>query len=175
MTSAVAAGALSVVEHNSRVDLDSVVDIVIPVYNEERDPGRSVARLDDYLNRDFPYSYCITTIADNAGTDGTWAEAERLVAELPRVRAVSPGREGPGPGSSGCPVSSRANIGLQGRRPVRPGWRYQPGLTLCFCGGFERDQRVAVVALLPGPGVGSSRTGRRQGGHVGDLGTGEFA
>jgi len=95
MTFPVATGALPVLEHNRRVDVDSVVDIVIPVYNEERDLGRSVTRLNDYLSRDFPYSYCIT-IADNASTDGTWAEAQRLVEELPRVRAVHLDEKGRG-------------------------------------------------------------------------------
>ena len=74
-------------EPTSSVDLTSVVDIVIPVYNEERDLGPSVTRLQAYLRDSFPYPWCIT-IADNASTDNTWAEAQRLAAELPRVRAV---------------------------------------------------------------------------------------
>jgi putative flippase GtrA len=80
---------------SSSLDIDSVVDIVIPVYNEEVDLGPSVSRLDGYLRDSFPYPYCIT-IADNASTDGTWEVAQRLVAELPRVRAVHLDQKGRG-------------------------------------------------------------------------------
>jgi glycosyltransferase involved in cell wall biosynthesis len=77
------------------VDVDSVVDIVIPVYNEEVALAPSVTRLNDYLREHFPYAYCIT-IADNASTDGTWAQAQRLTFELPRVRAVHVAEKGRG-------------------------------------------------------------------------------
>ncbi|MET0695267.1 MAG: bifunctional glycosyltransferase family 2/GtrA family protein [Propionibacteriaceae bacterium] len=80
---------------SSSIDVDSVVDIVIPVYNEEVDLGPSVTRLDTYLRAGFPYPYCIT-IADNASTDSTWAVAQRLAAELPRVRAVHLAEKGRG-------------------------------------------------------------------------------
>jgi putative flippase GtrA len=69
------------------VELDAVVDIVVPVYNEEVDVGPSVRRLDAFLADSFPYRYCIT-MADNASTDGTWATAQALAADLHRVRAV---------------------------------------------------------------------------------------
>jgi glycosyltransferase involved in cell wall biosynthesis len=85
-------------QHLSRahsVDVDAVVDIVVPVHNEELDLGPSVARLDAFLSAHFPYSYCIT-IADNASTDGTWAEAQRLAAQLPRVRSVHLAEKGRG-------------------------------------------------------------------------------
>jgi putative flippase GtrA len=77
------------------IDTDSVVDIVIPVYNEEVALGPSVRRLDGYLQDGFPYPYCIT-IADNASTDGTWALAQQLSAELGRVRAVHLAEKGRG-------------------------------------------------------------------------------
>jgi putative flippase GtrA len=64
-----------------------VVDIVVPVYNEEADLARSVRRLDRYLRDRFPFSARIT-IADNASTDGTWAIAQALERELCEVRAV---------------------------------------------------------------------------------------
>ncbi len=72
------------------------VDIVIPVKDEETDLGPSVRRLHAYLAGSFPFSSCIT-IADNGSTDGTWALASALAAELPGVRAIrlpSPGRGG---------------------------------------------------------------------------------
>ncbi|MFD0690178.1 bifunctional glycosyltransferase family 2/GtrA family protein [Actinomadura fibrosa] len=64
-----------------------LVEVVIPVYNEERVLAQSVERLHAYLSDTFPYPFRIT-IADNASTDGTWRVAERLMARLPRVNAV---------------------------------------------------------------------------------------
>ena len=64
-----------------------VVDVVVPVFNEERDLSPSVRRLHAYLTLAFPYSFRIT-IADNASTDGTWYLAQGLADELPCVQAV---------------------------------------------------------------------------------------
>jgi putative flippase GtrA len=72
------------------------VEIVIPVRNEERDLVSGVRRLEAYLGERFPFTARIT-IADNGSTDGTWAQARALAAELPPVRAVRlerPGRGG---------------------------------------------------------------------------------
>ncbi len=64
-----------------------LLDIVVPVYNEQTDLGPSVRRLHAYLRAGFPFSARIT-IADNASTDATWAIATELAAELPDVRAI---------------------------------------------------------------------------------------
>ncbi len=64
-----------------------VVDIVIPVYNEETDLEPSVRQLHAYLRDDFPFRARIT-IADNASTDGTPAIADRLAVELDDVEAL---------------------------------------------------------------------------------------
>ncbi len=64
-----------------------VLDIVVPVYNEERDLAACVRRLDTYLAARFPYAYAIT-IANNASTDATARVADILAAELPDVRAI---------------------------------------------------------------------------------------
>lgn len=77
------------------IDLDTVIDIVIPVYNEEVDLGPSVTRLADFLAADFPYP-CMITIADNASTDDTWALAQELETRLPQVRAVHLDQKGRG-------------------------------------------------------------------------------
>jgi len=61
-----------------------VLDVVVPVYNEQTDLGPSVERLHAYLSRRFPYSFRIT-IADNASTDATPRVAERLVQRLDHV------------------------------------------------------------------------------------------
>jgi glycosyltransferase involved in cell wall biosynthesis len=64
-----------------------LVDIAIPVYNEERDLERSVRRLRRYLDHQFPFEARITVV-DNASTDATWAIAQRLALELDGVRAM---------------------------------------------------------------------------------------
>jgi glycosyltransferase involved in cell wall biosynthesis len=72
-----------------------VVDIVVPVYNEERALEPGIRRLHRYLLDGFPLSWRIT-IVDNASTDRTWFRAERLERELPGVRAVHLDRKGRG-------------------------------------------------------------------------------
>jgi glycosyltransferase involved in cell wall biosynthesis/predicted nucleic acid-binding protein len=64
-----------------------LVEVVLPVYNEERVLAASVTRLHDYLSGGFPFAFRIT-VADNASTDATWFVARQLAARLPRVRAV---------------------------------------------------------------------------------------
>ena len=71
------------------------VEIVIPVYNEERVLRQSVETLRAYLIRYFPYRWQIT-IADNASTDQTWARAEALAAEYEGVRALHLDQKGRG-------------------------------------------------------------------------------
>jgi glycosyltransferase involved in cell wall biosynthesis len=74
---------------------EPLIDIVIPVYNEERDLGPSVRRLHDYLGSDFPFP-AVITIADNASRDGTMAVAQGLANELTRVRVVHLDKKGRG-------------------------------------------------------------------------------
>ncbi|WP_228922045.1 bifunctional glycosyltransferase family 2/GtrA family protein [Streptomyces sp. DH7] len=62
-----------------------VLDVVIPVYNEEKDLRPCVVRLNGHLARTFPYPFRIT-VADNASTDSTPAVAAALAEELPGVR-----------------------------------------------------------------------------------------
>ncbi|MFD6990415.1 glycosyltransferase [Streptomyces sp. NPDC059943] len=63
-----------------------VLDVTIPVHNEERDLESCVRRLHDHLARTFPYRFSIT-VADNASTDRTRAVAARLAASIPEVIA----------------------------------------------------------------------------------------
>ncbi len=71
------------------------IEIVIPVHNEEHDLEPSVRRLHAYLTTIFPLSFRIT-IADNASTDGTWAIACALEAELANVHATYLSKKGRG-------------------------------------------------------------------------------
>ncbi|NUS44873.1 MAG: bifunctional glycosyltransferase family 2/GtrA family protein [Mycobacteriaceae bacterium] len=72
-----------------------VLDIVVPVYNEEADLPRCVRRLSEYVAEQLPLSARIT-IADNASTDDTAAVAERLAAEFDTVRVLHLDRKGRG-------------------------------------------------------------------------------
>jgi glycosyltransferase involved in cell wall biosynthesis len=72
-----------------------VVDIVVPVYNEEADLESSVRRLRNYLDGGFPFASAIT-IADNASTDATWTIARRLADSMPGVRAIHLDEKGRG-------------------------------------------------------------------------------
>jgi glycosyltransferase involved in cell wall biosynthesis len=65
----------------------TVLDVVIPVYNEESDLWPCVQRLHGYLTESFPYPFRIT-IADNASTDETLNVAYRLAKRYEGV-AVS--------------------------------------------------------------------------------------
>ncbi|WP_432136664.1 MULTISPECIES: glycosyltransferase [unclassified Streptomyces] len=72
-----------------------VLDVVVPVYNEEKDLGPCVERLHEHLVRTFPYPFRIT-VADNASTDTTPEMARRLAARLPEVRSVRLDQKGRG-------------------------------------------------------------------------------
>jgi len=74
---------------------ETVVEIVVPVYNEAADLGRSIGRLHRYLSEQFPLSWSVT-IADNASTDSTWEIACGLACRLNGVRAVHLDRKGRG-------------------------------------------------------------------------------
>ena len=63
-----------------------VLDVVVPVFNEEVDLGPCVRRLHAHLAT-HPYSFRIT-VADNASVDGTLAVARGLAAELDGVEVV---------------------------------------------------------------------------------------
>ncbi len=72
-----------------------VLEVVVPVYNEQADLEANLRRLRSYLDRRFPLA-TLVTIADNASTDGTWTRAVRLERELPGVRAVHLDQKGRG-------------------------------------------------------------------------------
>src|SRR6266540_2641200 len=64
-----------------------LVEVVVPVHNEQRTLEASIWRLHGYLTAHFPFAFRIT-VADNASTDATWPLARKLAEQLPRVRAV---------------------------------------------------------------------------------------
>jgi putative flippase GtrA len=64
-----------------------MVDIVVPVYNEQLALEASIRRLHAYLMTQFPLPWSVT-IADNASTDDTWTISRRLTDELEGVHAI---------------------------------------------------------------------------------------
>ncbi|MDO8614316.1 MAG: glycosyltransferase family 2 protein [Dehalococcoidia bacterium] len=74
----------------------TTVDVVVPVYNEEKALPRSIPVLRDFLKSDaFPYEWRIV-IADNASTDNTPAVGRRLADTLGEVEYVRIERKGRG-------------------------------------------------------------------------------
>ena len=86
-----------------------VLDIVIPVYNEEHDLPGSVRRLHRYLATEVPYPSRIT-IADNASTDDTLAVAEALAEELPDVDVIHLDAKGRGGALYTAWIASDADV-----------------------------------------------------------------
>jgi putative flippase GtrA len=84
--------ARTLTRHPRRSPIDTaaavpVLDVTIPVYNEERDLEECLRRLHAYLRGAFPHTFRIT-VADNASTDGTLKTAERVARELREVSVV---------------------------------------------------------------------------------------
>jgi len=72
-----------------------VLDVVVPVYNEQAALAQSILRLHRYLQEHFPFSTRIT-IADNASVDDTPRIAAELAEELDGVRVVRLEQKGRG-------------------------------------------------------------------------------
>ncbi len=103
-----------------------VLDVVVPVFNEETDLEPSVRRLHAYLTDEFPYRFRIT-IADNASTDATASIGARLARELPSVVFVRLVRKGRG-------------------RALRAAWSASDAQVLAYC---DVDLSTDLAALLP--------------------------
>jgi glycosyltransferase involved in cell wall biosynthesis/putative flippase GtrA len=86
-----------------------ILDIAIPVYNEERDLAGSVRRLHDYLVSEVPYLSRIT-IVDNASTDATLAVAESLADDLTDVEVVHLDQKGRGGALYTAWMASEADV-----------------------------------------------------------------
>jgi putative flippase GtrA len=103
-----------------------VVDIAMPVYNEEGDLAPNVRRLRSYLDASFPFPSRIT-IVDNASTDGTCAIARGLALELTGVRAQRLSEKGRG-------------------RAVRHAWLMSDAAIVAY---MDIDLSTDLNALLP--------------------------
>ncbi|MFB9734076.1 glycosyltransferase [Streptomyces thermocoprophilus] len=105
---------------------EPVLDVVVPVFDEERDLEPGVRRLHAHLRKSFPYPFRIT-VADNASTDGTPRIAARLAAELPEVEWLRLAEKGRG-------------------RALRAAWSRSPAPVLAY---VDVDLSTGLAALLP--------------------------
>ncbi len=105
---------------------EHVLDIVIPVHNEERTLARCVRRLHGYVVSDVPYSARIT-VADNASTDDTLTVAHALAEELPDVDVI--------------------HIDAKGRgAALHAVWTKSPADVVCY---MDVDLSTDLSALMP--------------------------
>ncbi|NKQ55340.1 bifunctional glycosyltransferase family 2/GtrA family protein [Amycolatopsis sp. K13G38] len=81
--------------HTPEGSATPVLDIVIPVHNEEKDIAQCVHRLHAYLRDTVPYKFRIT-VADNASTDATLSIAAKLAEEIPEVEVAHLDEKGRG-------------------------------------------------------------------------------
>jgi glycosyltransferase involved in cell wall biosynthesis len=119
-------GGVSAIPRTRSEGSAPVVDVVVPVYNEERDLGPNVRRLYEHLSRAFPFP-AVITIVDNASRDGTLALAERLAQELPGVRVIHLDQKGRG-------------------RALRAAWLQSDALVVSY---MDVDLSTDLKALLP--------------------------
>ncbi|MBN2346082.1 MAG: glycosyltransferase [Candidatus Aminicenantes bacterium] len=106
---------------------DPLVDILLPVYNEEHVLERSVTTLRDFLGRYLTSFGWFITIGDNASTDRTLEVARRLEAAYPDVRAWHLERKGRG-------------------RMVKHAWQRSEAEILCY---MDIDLSTDLAALPP--------------------------
>ena len=103
-----------------------MVEIVVPVYNEEALLEFSIRRLHRYLRESFPFTWRIL-VADNASTDDTFAIARRLSYELPGVDVVH------------LPAKGRGHA-------IREAWSSSDAEVVCY---MDVDLSTDLRALLP--------------------------
>jgi putative flippase GtrA len=103
-----------------------VLDLALPVHDEEADLERCVRRLHAHLTAAFPYPFRIT-IADNASGDATLDLARGLERELPEVTVVHLDRKGRG-------------------RALRAVWSASSAPVLAY---MDVDLSTDLAALLP--------------------------
>jgi putative flippase GtrA len=106
--------------------LPPVLDVVVPVYNEEKDLALSVHRLHSHLSEHLPFSFRIT-IADNASTDATPRIAAELASELVGVTAMTMVQKGRG-------------------RALQAAWSRSDAQVLAYC---DVDLSTDLAAMLP--------------------------
>ena len=133
--------------------VEPTVEIVVPVFNEERQLTESISRLHAYLEDHFPVPWTVT-ISDNASTDATWGVACRARAGPRRGRRRARGTQRSGSrtptGVDGEPSTGRR---LHGRRPVDRSRRaVAPRRTVAVRSQRRRHRDAPRVGVSGGPG-----------------------
>jgi putative flippase GtrA len=103
-----------------------MLDVVVPVHNEEAGLEFSLRRLHAHLSTSFPYSFRIT-VAENASSDRTVEVARRMAAELPGVELLVLREPGRG-------------------RALRTAWLASDATVLAY---MDVDLSTDLAALLP--------------------------
>ncbi|SFT86980.1 GtrA-like protein [Geodermatophilus amargosae] len=103
-----------------------VLDVVVPVHDEEGDLERCLRRLHAHLTEAVPYPFRIT-VAENGSTDRTLEVAHRLAAELPDVEVLT------------VPDAGRG-------RALRTAWLGSDAPVLVY---MDVDLSTDLAALLP--------------------------
>ena len=87
----------------------ALVEIAIPVYNEEGSLESSIRRLRAYLDASFPFSASIVVV-DNASTDSTWEVAMQLSTEIEGMSAIRLAQKGRGRAIRTAWMASRSEV-----------------------------------------------------------------
>src|SRR3954454_7506296 len=103
-----------------------VIDVVVPVHDEEADLEPCLRRLHRHLSTQLPYPFRIT-VAENASTDGTVQVARRVAAELPGIEVLVLPEPGRG-------------------RALHTAWLQSPAPVLVY---MDVDLSTDLAALLP--------------------------
>jgi putative flippase GtrA len=104
----------------------ATVDVVVPVYNEQRALRGCVDVLMSYLDERFPFQWTIT-IVDNASTDGTLQIADELAERIDQVRVLHLDEKGRG-------------------RALRTAWQWSDADVVAY---MDVDLSTGLDALLP--------------------------
>jgi putative flippase GtrA len=120
-----AAASPATLAHPTR-PVSPVLDIVVPVYNEQHDLEPAVRRLHAHLSQHLPYTFRIT-VADNASTDATGQIADALAMELEQVEALHLSAKGRG-------------------RALNAAWSESDSQVLAY---MDVDLSTDLAALLP--------------------------
>jgi len=87
----------------------TTVDIVVPVYNEEKILEKSISNLTDFLNKNFKHDWQII-IADNASIDKTLEIANNLSKKYKKVKVLHLDQKGRGRALRAAWTQSKADI-----------------------------------------------------------------
>jgi glycosyltransferase involved in cell wall biosynthesis len=121
----------------------ATVDVVIPVYNEERVLAQSINTLRQFLEQNLAYSWTIV-IADNASIDKTWQVAQALCREYPDVASLHLDEKGRGRALRRAWLESTADIVSYMDVDLSTGLESFPKLLEAIEGGYD----IAVGSRL---------------------------